>query len=190
MPQHGKNGGNGAHGPNGGNGGEIATTPAAELAAPKLPDTWDQAKVDDILIRIENGELMTQACAANGIKPPTFRGWVLKDINGLAELYTRARLLRSEGMEEDILRAANDPDEDPNRSRVKIDALKWLMSRINPKKYGDRTDTSVNVGVGGTGTPIVVEINPFRGHRELMAERVPLNGGNGNGNGDGDGDDG
>ena len=46
MPQHGKNGGNGAHGPNGGNGGEIATTPAAELAAPKLPDTWDQAKVD------------------------------------------------------------------------------------------------------------------------------------------------
>ena len=103
----------------------------------------------------------------------------IKELSDVCEIGTRREIMPDGGVkiiEGDMI----------ERAKLRIDARKWLMSKIAPKKYGDRTDTSVNVGVGGTGTPIVVEINPFRGHRELMAERVPLNGGNGNGNGDGD----
>lgn len=75
--------------------------------------------------------------------------------------YTRACILRAERVNDEIVDIADDktldtitvtrPDgseyekentEYISRSRVRIDARKWWLSKTNPKKYGDKLDVS------------------------------------------------
>ena len=171
-------------GNNGGNG-----NGSHEIA--KLPDTWNQEAIDDVLERVSQGATLKSCCRGPDARIPevTFRRWLLKNVNGLWDLYARARELQLESWADELkeladicregVRTTVRPDggvetvtgDMIERAKLQIDTRKWLMSKIAPKKYGDRTDTNVNVG--GTGKAIVVEINPFRGHRELMAQRVP-----------------
>jgi hypothetical protein len=51
-----------------------------------------------------------------------------------------------DAMAEDIQHLADDSEADPLRSRLQVDARKWLMSKLMPKKYGDK------VGVEHSGT--------------------------------------
>lgn len=98
---------------------------------------YDTAKVDTILARIADGDSQDAVCKEVGISPTIFRVWVLDDKDGLAAKYARARAMQMEAHEQRILDAAYE-DDDPNRSRLKIDAHKWLMSKLLPKKYGDK----------------------------------------------------
>ncbi|MEE8549027.1 MAG: hypothetical protein V3S74_06100 [Alphaproteobacteria bacterium] len=36
-----------------------------------------------------------------------------------------------------------DQERDPQKARLKADNIKWLLSKWNPKKYGDRIDINV-----------------------------------------------
>jgi hypothetical protein len=82
---------------------------------------------------------------------------------GFLEQYTRAREAQADRMAEDILQIADDglndtyEDEDGNkrtdqdviaRSRLRVDARKWLASKMAPKKYGEKL-TQELVGAGG-----------------------------------------
>jgi hypothetical protein len=78
-----------------------------------------------------------------------------------AEQYARARESQAETLAEDILEIADDArndwmerrgEEDAGwvangehiqRSRLRIDARKWLMSKMAPKKYGEKLDLNV-----------------------------------------------
>lgn len=87
---------------------------------------------------------------------------------------TRARELQAEYMAEDILSIADeectmvkadkhgsqDDDGQGNtevvfdstavqRNRLRVDARKWLLSKLAPKKYGDKLDTTVSAPGGG-----------------------------------------
>jgi hypothetical protein len=76
-----------------------------------------------------------------------------------AEKYARACILRAERVNDEILDIADDKTQDAisvdlgdgvliekenkefiQRSRVRIDARKWWLSKTNPKKYGERLD--------------------------------------------------
>ena len=57
-----------------------------------------------------------------------------------SNLYTCAKEEQSESMEEDIIVIADNSTIDPNDKRVRIDARKWLMGKLKPKKYGDKLD--------------------------------------------------
>lgn len=41
-------------------------------------------------------------------------------------------------MLEGILEIADNPEIDPQDKRVRIDARKWAMGKLKPKKYGDK----------------------------------------------------
>ena len=71
-----------------------------------------------------------------------------------ARKYAEAKMRQAELMAEEIIDIADDgrndtyTDEDGNertsqdvinRSRLRVDTRKWLMSKLAPKKYGDRT---------------------------------------------------
>jgi hypothetical protein len=89
--------------------------------------------------------------------------------------YARAREAQAEAYADEILEIAHDGRNDwmerrakgggkdmaPNhelvlRSRLRVDALKWIMSKMVPKKYGDRiehevsADMAVKVVIGGS----------------------------------------
>lgn len=86
----------------------------------------------------------------------------IDDDSGRTEQYARARESQADKMAEDILQIADDGkndtyiDEDGNtrtdqdvvaRSRLRIDARKWLASKMAPKKYGERLQTELSGAV-------------------------------------------
>jgi hypothetical protein len=87
----------------------------------------------------------------------TVRAWALDDIQGFAAQYARAREIGIERHAEQILMIADTPLIGEKRKtndkgeveittgdmiehrRLQVDARKWLLSKMLPKKYGDRT---------------------------------------------------
>lgn len=85
----------------------------------------------------------------------TVLGWLREDKHpNFCEKYARARELRAEAMADEIEEISDNgrndwyerdgatlPDhEHINRSRLRVDTRKWLMSKMLPKKYGDKID--------------------------------------------------
>lgn len=70
--------------------------------------------------------------------------------------YARACELRADAIFDDIIDIADDSSEDTQfnensisinaefvaRSRIRIDARKWIVSKLNPKKFGDKVDVT------------------------------------------------
>lgn len=90
---------------------------------------------------------------------PTFMEWLIED-KEIANQYARATEIRAENIFEEILEIADDTSNDTlinkegdeylnqefvQRSRVKIDARKWMLSKMMPKKYGDKQEIDLNV---------------------------------------------
>ena len=92
----------------------------------------------------------------------TLMRW-LEQHSDFRELYARAREAQADVMFDEIQRIAddgtndwmtqNDPDnpgyrlngEHVQRSRLRVDTLKWRLSKMFPKKYGDPAAMQVNV---------------------------------------------
>lgn len=88
---------------------------------------------------------------------------MLDESEDRAKKYARACALRAERVNDEIIDIADESDRDTivlkrpdgseyekenteyiNRSRVRIDARKWWLSKTNPKKFGDKLDLSTN----------------------------------------------
>lgn len=89
----------------------------------------------------------------------SFYAWIDSD-ETLLNKYARAAEIRAEKMAYDLLQIADDQEgdvyKDPetgkehtnhnkiNRARLRVDSRKWLMSKMFPKKYGDKIQQDVN----------------------------------------------
>lgn len=123
------------------------------------PKTWSTEKkqiaIEEILQNIMEGKSLRSILKINN-RPEhlpniaTFLDWVNKS-KELSERYARATEIRAElrfeSIEQDYL---EDPQRDPetgridpawvNLQRLKIDAKKWELSKMMPKKYGDKIE--------------------------------------------------
>ena len=121
---------------------------------------WDKEKkakaIELVLKRMSGGESLRKILEDRDEKilpsRNTFNKWLLDDKDGIRYQYTHACEERSEFMADEILEIADERNADvkvvdgtavidgatPQRSRIQIDARKWLMSKMHPKKYGDR----------------------------------------------------
>jgi len=84
----------------------------------------------------ETGNL-TKACKDCGVTKSTFLRWVgLSQEN--ADQYTCAR---EAGLDAEADRAISEAltAEDAGLGRLALDARKWYLSKLMPKKYGDKT---------------------------------------------------
>lgn len=111
--------------------------------------------------RISSGESVTQICRDDNM--PHHRivyGWLLhEDKKDFLKMYTVAQKIRADVIHDEIFDIADDgtndwmekeladgriikvPDhEHINRSRLRVDTRKWVLSRMNPKKYGEQLD--------------------------------------------------
>lgn len=64
-----------------------------------------------------------------------------------AEQYTRAREEQADTHFDDIMRIADNTNQDVNDRRLRIDARKWVAGKLRPKKYGDKIDIGGNLNV-------------------------------------------
>jgi hypothetical protein len=78
-----------------------------------------------------------------------------------ADKYARAREAATEDMLEDILEIADEKGVDPQEKRVRIDTRKWVMGRLKPKKYGDKTTHEVGNKDGETLKIETPQVDPL-----------------------------
>lgn len=99
---------------------------------------------------------------------PTIIAWALEDREGFSDRYARARDLQLEHWADEVIDVADDgtndfmekkngDDKDSSwvlnsehvqRSRLRIDSRKWLLSKLKPERYGDKLQ---HTGGGGEG---------------------------------------
>jgi len=94
---------------------------------------------DEICRRIAEGESLRSICRdAGSPSEGTVRGWAREDRDGFAAKYRIARELQLDYWADEIVDVADQGDRDPRDRQVRIDTRKWLMSKLGPRRYGDR----------------------------------------------------
>jgi hypothetical protein len=85
------------------------------------------------------GESLRAICRGAGMPSEgTVRGWALRDVDGFAARYRQARDLLVEFWSNEIIDLADQTDLDPRDRQIRIDTRKWLMSKLAPRRYGER----------------------------------------------------
>jgi hypothetical protein len=132
------------------------------------PSTYSDEMAELICQRLAAGEPLRVICREPDMPPEsTVRTWALDDVNGFAARYARAREIQAHKMAEELLEIADDARNDwmeaqddkggeayrlngehVQRSRLRSDNRKWLLSKMLPKFYGDKLD--VDSTVNGT----------------------------------------
>ena len=102
-----------------------------------------------VFTRMKNGQSLMQACAAENVPESTIRYWADRDDDTSAE-YARARGSLIDSHVNELL-SISDTEPDAARARVQIDTRKWIMSKLMPKKFGDKIQ---NEHTGQDGGPI------------------------------------
>lgn len=119
-----------------------------------VASTFTQALFDRICERIAEGESLRAICKTKDYPAKrTVLRWVAAD-EALQKQYAEAQVMRAEHYFDEIIDIA-DKGADPAKTRVQVDARKWVLARMNPKKYGDRV---LNEHMGEDGGPLVVQI--------------------------------
>jgi len=96
----------------------------------------------------ENSLSLKKACKLHKMSSATFDAMIDND-EQLKNQYARAREKRADNFFEEIRDIANHTEEDHTpftgsnviqRDRLKIDSLKWMLSKMLPKVYGDKQE--------------------------------------------------
>lgn len=117
------------------------------------PSVYTPEKAEEILSRLATGESLRSICRTPGMPDEAVvRGWVLDDREGFASLYARARDLGLDAMADELLEISDEvvgstesgasDSGAVNRNRLRVDARKWYLSKLAPKRYGDRVDVT------------------------------------------------
>ena len=130
------------------------------------PSKFTKTLADDICERIANGESLRNICRDKSMPDKTtVLRWV-DDNNDFCDQYARACARREDSFFDDLIEIADSVTADAAevaKARVQIDARKWVLSRMNPKKYGDRVQQEVSGSIGAEVTLIErVIVDPMK----------------------------
>lgn len=146
---------------------EKAIVPVEPKAPAKLgrPSKYSDELAYKICERIAAGESLRHIAMIEGMPcVDTIREWV-RDKKEFSAQYARAKELSADSFLEQIQEIAHDGRNDweviesertgqdrivlnaeaVQRSRLRVDTLKWVMSKLAPKKYGDKVEHEVSV---------------------------------------------
>jgi hypothetical protein len=100
---------------------------------------YNRELADEICRRVSEGESVRSICRDPGMPSEgTVRAWAREDRDGFAVRFRVARDLQLDCWSDQIVDLADRQDLDPRDRAIRIDTRKWLMSKLAPKKYGER----------------------------------------------------
>lgn len=131
------------------------------------PSEFTQEVADEICARLAAGESLREVCRDENMPDRgTVVRWAQKDETFRGQ-YAQARERLMERWAEEIIEICDDGSNDymerrdgttvvnqdhVQRSRLRVDTRKWLMSKLAPRKYGDKVELS-----GPDGGPLIVK---------------------------------
>lgn len=136
---------------------------------------YSEEIAEEICRKLAEGMSLNQICKAENFPAEsTVRSWALDDYKGFSAKYTRARDLGLDALADEVMAIADDGSADMvtrytekgseyqavdqehiARSRLRFDARRWYLSKLAPKKYGDRTAVEHS---GPDGSKLVIEV--------------------------------
>jgi hypothetical protein len=147
----------------------VETTPHSKPAKPPKPPQHNRGvltprkQMDRVLERLAEGGMLKAICAAPGMPSRrTVRDWVSADRDGFAEAYTKARALGIDAMADEIIQIADaddidvtiDKDGKPQvsgeaiaRAKLRVDARKWILAKLDPARFSDRVTVGGEINV-------------------------------------------
>lgn len=145
------------------------------------PSSYTPKAGEELCRRIVEGETLRQICADEHMPDKsTVHRWLLnvadKTLDDFRDQYARAREAQMDHYADEIIEICDDGSNDwiqresekgrietvcdhehVNRSRLRVDTRKWLMSKIAAKRYGDKI-TQEHTGKDGSPLIPVLEI--------------------------------
>ena len=124
----------------------------------------------------DTGKSLRSVCELNEVKPSTFLLWVSND-SALAEQYARAMQVRADTHFSEIVEISDKQEigtvetakewgteiktaDMVEHRKLRIDARKWVIARMNPRKYGDKLELA-----GDTESPLTVVVKSYAGNQ-------------------------
>lgn len=145
---------------------DLSAPPAYVQGRRGRQSSYTRDRADAVIRGIESGSSLRHVAADTGVPMPTICRWVSDSVDGFAERYAQAKAIACDLMAEDTIAIADDSSQDwetrfnrkgeeyqalnrehVERSKARIHARHWYLSRLAPKKYGDRVQQDVNVTV-------------------------------------------
>ena len=141
------------------------------------PSSYKSNQAETILSLLCEGRTLREICRTNEKLPgeSTVRLWVMDDREGFAARYERARKVGYMSKFDEILEIAEDGSNDwmerrddkggtsyvlngehVQRSRLRVETLKWALSKALPKLFGDKLQHT-----GDGDDPITVVVRKF-----------------------------
>lgn len=141
------------------------------MASAGRPEIYSKELADLVCNRIAKGESLKSICREE-LMPcfDTVMNWV-REKEGFIDQYQRAMDIRADVLFDEIIEIADDARNDwmeketkngtitvldtehVQRSKLRCDARYWMLARMKPKKYGDKTAVE-HSGAIGLGTLI------------------------------------
>jgi hypothetical protein len=127
------------------------------------PGSPERSEIAEKVIKaMDSGMSCFKACQQAGVPMPTFMLWVGQDAE-LADRYAQARENFVERIAQEVMELSDvDVGETPDgrkdwaavqKHKLQIDTRKWLLSKLAPKKYGEKLEIS-----GDDKSPLVHRI--------------------------------
>lgn len=121
---------------------------------------YSQELADAICELVASGNSIRTICSAENMPAMSSIFKWLRMHSIFAEQYARAKEAQVDAMGEELLDIADDTSNDvsgelgmPNgvavqRAKLRTDTRKWLMGKLQPKKYGDKVDLNHGGEIG------------------------------------------
>jgi hypothetical protein len=107
------------------------------------PTSYTKQKAQTICEMIENGMTLQAICELPDM-PTISTVYQWQDAQPeFAESYARARVRKADTLADMVLSEAFN-SHDAQIGRLRVDALKWMASKLSPKRYGDKIEVESN----------------------------------------------
>jgi len=150
------------------------------------PSLYTEALATEICRRLAEGESLRAICADKAMPAiSTVMGWLFDgNHDEFLEQYARAREAQAEIRADEIVDIADDDTNDftadkegklvansehIQRSRLRVDARKWIAAKLLPKRYGDKVQ---HTGDGGGPIRVRPDLSKLTGEELDALERI------------------
>lgn len=110
------------------------------------PTKYTEELAHEICRRIAEGESIRKICDGDEMpSATTIFNWLLDtDKKAFLEQYNASRAIQAENMFDELLEIADKGQGEIMRDRLRVDTRKWYLSKVLPKKFGEKIDMTTD----------------------------------------------
>lgn len=107
------------------------------------PTIYSQELADELCLRIANGKSLNAVCKADDMPSKSLVYIWIANNSEFLDKYREATKQREDFHFDEMLDIADSVEPESSeiaKAKLKIDTRKWVLSRMNPRKYGDKPE--------------------------------------------------